>query len=530
MRRRIARRRRSSRRRCSRRRGRRRPLDGRPDQPPGPDDHRPRRGRREPWTTTKGAGAGRRPRTVPVAALQGRRDDGLVVLQLLADLRRDDVRSTRSSPSISASASAVRVTAPHQAGQGHGDVCRDVRRHDRERHARHATSAPTILGSALVGSSADRLRPAAGSATADHLLVPVAALRHGRQRLQRQGRGRTRRTRSSRRTPARRCGSSSSPRTPVARATPSRTRPTSCRTPAPADRTAMITLPNGDKSIDVKDVPKGERLIVEKVSFDPNPLVSPTGPILARIKVEDTRGYVVRNAIVFIRSTPLVTSGGDNSPTATDGWVTYQLVPRQPLEFRGLALQFFVKAYRKGDRRSPASRAPASCRSRSRAERDGRVAIGPRRSPPSRARRLPGRCRPHRKRLVRVPEALDAGRVVNGESARGRPRRSRMPRTRPSPRASLVATALSQRRSRCSSLPATAGPAVRERRSATVTVGEPTVSGTAATGRHADRRRRQLVGHDADLVRVPLAPLRRLRARAAPTSPERPRPRTCRVG
>ena len=111
----------------------------------------------------------------------------------------------------------------------------------------------------------------------------------------------------------------------------------------------IINLPNGGKSVDVKDVPRGERLIVDRVVFDPNPLVSPTAPILARIRVTDTRGYVVRNAIVFIRSTPLVTTGGDNSPTATDGWVAYQLVPRQPLQFNGLALQFFVRAYRKGD-------------------------------------------------------------------------------------------------------------------------------------------------------------------------------------
>jgi hypothetical protein len=112
----------------------------------------------------------------------------------------------------------------------------------------------------------------------------------------------------------------------------------------------VITLPNGEKSVDVKDVPKGERLIVDKVSFDPNPLTSPTAPILVRIKVKDTRGYVVRNAIVFIRSTPLLTTGGDNSPTATDGWVAYQLVPRTPLELRtGFSIQFFAKAYRKGD-------------------------------------------------------------------------------------------------------------------------------------------------------------------------------------
>ena len=46
----------------------------------------------------------------------------------------------------------------------------------------------------------------------------------------------------------------------------------------------------------------------------------------------------------------MLTTGGDNSPTATDGWVAYQLVPRAPLELRtGFSIQFFAKAYRKGD-------------------------------------------------------------------------------------------------------------------------------------------------------------------------------------
>jgi hypothetical protein len=111
----------------------------------------------------------------------------------------------------------------------------------------------------------------------------------------------------------------------------------------------VITLPDGTKSVDAKDVPRGERLIVDRVTFDPSVLTSATAPILVRIRVTDTRGNVVRNAIVFIRSTPLVTTGGDNSPTATDGWVAYQLVPRPTFELTGLALQFFVKAYRKGD-------------------------------------------------------------------------------------------------------------------------------------------------------------------------------------
>ena len=112
----------------------------------------------------------------------------------------------------------------------------------------------------------------------------------------------------------------------------------------------IITLPNGEKSVDAKDVPKEQRLIVDQVQFNPNPVTSRNSTITVRIKVKDTRGYVVRNATVFIRSTPVVTSGGDHSPTATDGWVSYSLVPTSEFPIRtGFNVQFFVKAYRSGD-------------------------------------------------------------------------------------------------------------------------------------------------------------------------------------
>jgi hypothetical protein len=116
----------------------------------------------------------------------------------------------------------------------------------------------------------------------------------------------------------------------------------------PSDGT--ITLPNGEKSVDAKSVPPEARLVVDQVQFSPNPLTSKNQTITVRIKVKDTRGNVVRNAIVFIRSTPKVTSGGDNSPTATDGWVQYSLVPENDIAIKnGYSVQFYVKAYRAGD-------------------------------------------------------------------------------------------------------------------------------------------------------------------------------------
>jgi hypothetical protein len=112
----------------------------------------------------------------------------------------------------------------------------------------------------------------------------------------------------------------------------------------------VITLPNGEKSVDVKDVPKEQRLVVDQVTFSPNPVRSRNDTITVRIKVKDTRGNVVRNAIVFIRSTPKVTSGGDDSPTATDGWVQYGLHPEKDFPLKnGYSVQFFVKAYRASD-------------------------------------------------------------------------------------------------------------------------------------------------------------------------------------
>ena len=109
-------------------------------------------------------------------------------------------------------------------------------------------------------------------------------------------------------------------------------------------------MPNGGKSVDAADIPSGERLIVNKVVFNPNPVTSRSTPIQATITVKDTRGNYVRNAIVFIRSTPILTSGGDGQKTATDGTITYSLSPKSNFPLKNnYNVQFFVKAYRAGD-------------------------------------------------------------------------------------------------------------------------------------------------------------------------------------
>lgn len=114
----------------------------------------------------------------------------------------------------------------------------------------------------------------------------------------------------------------------------------------------IITLPNGERSIPASSIPADQRMIVDRVTFSPNPVRSRNAPITVRVKVKDTRGFVVRDSRVFLRSTPLVTKtlGGDGR-TATDGWVTFTLQPENdfPALNPSYNVQFFVKSYRTGD-------------------------------------------------------------------------------------------------------------------------------------------------------------------------------------
>ena len=111
-----------------------------------------------------------------------------------------------------------------------------------------------------------------------------------------------------------------------------------------------IRLPSGEISVPATSVPRDQRLVVSQVLFSPNPVTTASQPLTVRVRVKDTRGFVVRDALVFVRSTPRVTTGGDRQVATTDGWVTYQLAPNANFRVRsGYNVQFFVKAYRAGD-------------------------------------------------------------------------------------------------------------------------------------------------------------------------------------
>ena len=68
------------------------------------------------------------------------------------------------------------------------------------------------------------------------------------------------------------------------------------------------------------------------------------------ITVKDTRGNLVRNAFVFLRSTPIVTSTPKDAQTGNDGKITYSVTPESDFPIKnGYSVQFYVKAYKKGD-------------------------------------------------------------------------------------------------------------------------------------------------------------------------------------
>jgi hypothetical protein len=118
----------------------------------------------------------------------------------------------------------------------------------------------------------------------------------------------------------------------------------------PALPAGAVRLPNGEISIPVTSVPSNQRLIVDRADFSPNPVRSRESVITIRIKVKDTRGYVIRDALVFVRSTPVVTNTPETQRTGQDGWVQYGVRPEADFPLRdGYNFQFYVKAYRTGD-------------------------------------------------------------------------------------------------------------------------------------------------------------------------------------
>ena len=108
-------------------------------------------------------------------------------------------------------------------------------------------------------------------------------------------------------------------------------------------------LQDGTYSIPVSSVDLPERLNIARVEFQPSVLRS-RAPFTGRFRVMDTRGYAVRDALVYVVGVPFSrVSQPPETKTGVDGWATIQFTPTARLTLRnGYYLTMFVRARKEG--------------------------------------------------------------------------------------------------------------------------------------------------------------------------------------
>lgn len=111
-----------------------------------------------------------------------------------------------------------------------------------------------------------------------------------------------------------------------------------------------LRLSDGTISVPVASVSLPQRLVVGRVIFRPNPVRSRKRPLEVRVRIRDSRGYVVRGALVLARAVPAVTSAPAEKRTARNGWVRFRVTPKAifPLR-RGRSVTFQIRARKASD-------------------------------------------------------------------------------------------------------------------------------------------------------------------------------------
>ena len=104
-------------------------------------------------------------------------------------------------------------------------------------------------------------------------------------------------------------------------------------------------------TVSISEVSLPNRLIVDRVSFSPQPLRS-RQTFTARFHVSDSRNHSVMGALVFVVALPFgVTTTPPEAATGGDGWVTFRMRPTSKLTFgRTGGIPMFVRARKASDR------------------------------------------------------------------------------------------------------------------------------------------------------------------------------------
>ena len=108
-------------------------------------------------------------------------------------------------------------------------------------------------------------------------------------------------------------------------------------------------LQDGTYSIPITSVELPERLNIARVEFQPSVLRS-RAPFTGRFRIMDTRGYAVRDALVYVIGVPFSrVSTPPEAKTDVNGWATIQFTPTSRLTLRnGYFLTMFVRARKDG--------------------------------------------------------------------------------------------------------------------------------------------------------------------------------------
>jgi hypothetical protein len=115
--------------------------------------------------------------------------------------------------------------------------------------------------------------------------------------------------------------------------------------------TGVVTPPAPPAtSIAVARVSLPDRLVIDKVSFSPNPIVSRSAPVTARFHVADTKGLSVQGALVYALGLPYgLVYGAPEQPTDASGWATITIQPTRNMPLSRGDLVLFVRARKPGD-------------------------------------------------------------------------------------------------------------------------------------------------------------------------------------
>jgi hypothetical protein len=118
----------------------------------------------------------------------------------------------------------------------------------------------------------------------------------------------------------------------------------------PGSPAGAVRLPGGLTSIPASSVTLPNRLVISEVRFDPTIVRSRT-PFTGRFRVTDTRGFVVRDALVYVLGVPYSRIGQvPEQVTNMEGYAQLQLSPTAQLPLRnGYYVVMFVRARKQGD-------------------------------------------------------------------------------------------------------------------------------------------------------------------------------------